>query len=62
MRNKDSLKKASQRATRKLIESSDKTNLRKRLDAQRKANKRNMETPEQTECRRMKIVHDMKER
>jgi hypothetical protein len=39
MRSKDSLKKSSQRARRKLIESSDEVNIRKRLDAQRMANK-----------------------
>jgi len=62
MRSKDSLKKSSQRARRKLIESSDEVNIRKRLDAQRMANKRNIETPVQTECRRIKMAHYMRER
>jgi len=62
MRSKDSLKKSSQRARRKLIESSDEVNIRKRLDAQRMANKRNIETPEQAECRRIKMAHYMRER
>ena len=62
MRSKDSLKKSSQRARRKLIESSDEVNIRKRLDAQRMANKRNIETPVQAECRRIKMAHYMRER
>jgi hypothetical protein len=44
MRSKESIKKASQRARRKLLESSDEANIRKRLDAQRQAERRNNET------------------
>jgi len=44
MRSKESIKKASQRARRKLLESSDEAKIRKRLDAQRQAERRNNET------------------